>query len=143
MNRKTWTTLVLAALLPAIAVTAGALAQDKDKPKTIKDVMGKLHKGTKAQSGVLKGQLKADPIDWEAVQKTTKDFVILGADLAKNDPPKGDKESWKNFADKYFATAKELDDAATAKDKSKVEAAQKSMGASCKSCHDAHKGESK
>jgi cytochrome c556 len=143
MNRKTLTTLILAALIPAIAATAGALAQDKEKPRTIKDVMGKLHKGTKAQSAVLKEQLKADPIDWESIQKTTKDFVILGADLEKNDPPKGDKASWKMLAGKYFATAKELDDAATAKDKSKVEAAQKSMGASCKSCHDAHKAAKK
>ena len=133
---KTWIILAVTALVPVVA----AVAQDDAKTPTIKAVMTKLHKGTKAQSGVLKNQLKAETPDWESIQKTTKDFVILGASLEKNDPPKGDKASWKKFADKYFATAKELDDAATAKDKDKVEAAMKTMGASCKSCHDAHKG---
>lgn len=138
---KNWLTLAVVALVPVVA----AVAQDKkdDKPKTIKEVMGKLHKGTKAQTAVLKTKLKEDKPDWDEIQKITKDFVILGADLEKNDPPKGEKESWKKFADKYYATAKELDDAATAKSKDKTEAAVKTMGGSCKSCHDAHKAASK
>lgn len=134
-----WITLAFAALIPIVAATAGAFAQDGDTP-TIKDVMGKLHKGANAPFNTLKTQVKGEKPDWDQIQKTTKDFVILGASLAKNDPPKGDKEDWKKAAGKYFANAKALDDAASAKDLEKMRAAVKAVGASCKSCHDAHKG---
>ena len=131
---KSW--LILG--LMACAVPVAAVALDDETP-SIKKVMGKLHKGSTSQSSVLKKQVQANPPDWEAISKTTKDFVILGAAMAKNDPPKGDKEEWKKLAIKYFDNAKSLDDAATAHDLDKVKAAQKSMGASCKTCHDAHK----
>ena len=131
---KSWLILGLVAL----AVPVAAFAFDDETP-TIKKVMGQLHKGSKSESSVLKKQVAETPPDWEAIGKTTKDFVILGAALAKNDPPKGDKEAWKKLATQYFETAKELDDAATAKDLDKVKAAQKTMGASCKTCHAAHK----
>ena len=137
--KKIWIIPALTALIPVVA----AVAQDKEKPKTIKEVMGKLHKGTKAQFSVLKTQLKEASPDWDEIQKTTKDFVILGADLEKNDPPKGSKEDWKKSADKYYANAKELDDAATAKDKNKLEATVKTVTGSCKSCHDTHKAAAK
>ncbi len=122
----------------ACAVPVAAMAFDDETP-TVKKIMNKLHKGSTSQTNVLKKQAQANPVDWEAIGKTTKDFVILGAAMAKNDPPKGDKEEWKKQATKYFDNAKALDDAATDKNLDKLKAAQKSMGASCKSCHDAHK----
>lgn len=131
---KSW--LILG--LMACAVPVAAVAWDDETP-SIKKVMNKLHKGSTSQSSVLKKQAQANPPDWEAISKTTKDFVILGAAMAKNDPPRGDKEEWKKLATKYFDNAKELDDAATAHDLDKLKAAQKSMSASCKTCHDAHK----
>ena len=130
---KSWFVLGLVAL----AVPIGAFAFDDETP-TIKKVMGKLHKGSTSESKVLDKLAKATPTDWEEIGKTTKDFVILGAALAKNDPPKGDKDSWKQLTGKYFDNAKELDDAATAHDLDKLKAAQKKMGASCKTCHNAH-----
>ncbi len=133
---KSWFAVAMVAL--AVPVAALAFDDEKETPK-IKTVMGKLHKGSTSESSVLKKQAQANPLDWEAIGKTTKDFVILGAALAKNDPPKGDKESWKKLATKYFETAKSLDDAAASKDLSKLQAAQKTMGASCKACHSAHK----
>ena len=133
---KSWFVLGLVAF--AVPVAALAFDEEKETPK-IKAVMKKLHKGSTSQQNVLKKQAQANPPDWEAIGKTTKDFVILGAALAKNDPPKGDKESWKKLADKYYDTAKSLDDAAEAKDLAKLQAAQKTMGASCKACHTAHK----
>ncbi len=85
----------------AFVVPVAALAFDDETP-TIKTVMAKLHKGSTSQTNVLKKQAQANPPDWEAISKTTKDFVILGAALAKNDPPKGDKESWKKLADEVL-----------------------------------------
>ena len=131
---KSWCVIAVVAFVVPVA----ALAFDDETP-SIKTVMGKLHKGSTSQTNTLKKQAQANPPDWEAIGKTTKDFVILGASLAKNDPPKGDKESWKKLATKYFDNAKALDDAAKDKDITKLQAAQKSMGASCKACHTAHK----
>ncbi len=131
---KSWFPLVLVAL----AVPVAAASFEGETP-TIKSVMGKLHKGSKSQFALLKTQAEAPTPDWTAIGKTTKDFVILGAALEKNEPPKGDKASWKKLADKYFADSKSLDDAASAKDLTALKAAQKAMGGSCKSCHTAHK----
>jgi len=129
---KSWLALAI------VAVAVPVVAAVEDTP-TIETVMQKLHKG-KAQSqfAKLKKQSEARPPDWEAIQKSTKDFVILGAALEKNDPPRGEKASWKTQADKYFANSKAMDDAASAKDLAGFQAAHKSIGASCKSCHDAH-----
>ncbi len=125
-------------ILVALAVPVAAAAFEGETP-TVKSVMNKLHKGSKSQFAVLKTQSEAPTPDWTAIGKTTKDFVILGAALEKNDPPKGDKASWKKLADKYFADSKSLDDAASAKDLAALKAAHKAMGASCKSCHTAHR----
>ncbi len=133
---KKWIAVVVMATVP---IAAGAVGAFQDKTPTIKQVMGKLHKGAKSQQKVLDTQIKAESPDWDAIQKTTKDFVILGAALEKNDPPKGSKDSWKKQADKYYANAKALDDAAADKDVDKVKAAQKTIGASCKACHSAHR----
>src|SRR5437899_2533849 len=84
-----WTKVFVLAAGPVVLLASASLlavAQD-DKAPTIKQVMGKLHKGAKAPIAQLKTQLSAPSPNWESIQKTTKDFVILGAALAKNDPP--------------------------------------------------------
>ena len=137
---------VLAGGTILVAVAALALppagAEDGKVP-SIKEVMVKLHKGADAPLGKIGKELKSDSPDWAAIQKSTKDFVILGASLAKNDPPKGDAASWKTLADQYFADSKALDDAAQAKDRDAAVAAQKRLGGSCKACHTAHKASKK
>jgi len=120
------------------AVLAGA--QDEKSP-SIKDVMNKLHKGANAPLGKIGKALKTESPAWKDIQNSTKDFVILGASLAKNDPPKGEKASWKKLADTYFADAKALDDAAKSENKQAALAAHGKLAASCKSCHTAHKGQ--
>lgn len=135
---KSWFMIAAVALVPVAAATVGAY---QDETPSIKSVMGKLHKGSKAQSKVLDQQSKAGSPNWDEIKKTTKDFVILGASLSKNDPPRGDKASWKKLADNYFQNAKALDDAAGDKDLTALQAAQKKMGGSCKSCHTAHREE--
>lgn len=60
--------------------------------------------------------------------------------LGKNEPPKGDKESWEKLTKSYLDTAKQLDKAAQAKEKSKAVVAHTKLTKMCMACHKAHKG---
>jgi cytochrome c556 len=128
----------VASTLATIALLAGAATQDS---ATIKDVMDKLHKGKTAPLAKLKTALKAESPDWSKVQELTKDFVKFGAFLEKNDPPRGEKADFEKLAKAYHTNAKALDDAAKSEDKDKAQAALSKIGASCKTCHSAHKGQ--
>ena len=136
------TILVVVVVAVAALRLPAAGAEDGDVP-SIKEVMVKLHKGSDAPMAKVAGALKAERPDWAAIRGATKDFVILGASLAKNDPPKGDAASWKVLSARYFADAKALDDAAQAQDRDAAQAAQKRLGGSCKACHAAHKAAKK
>jgi cytochrome c556 len=131
-------TLAVVALVAGAGAGAGAGADD---PPSIKDVMDKLHKGANAPLAKLKAALKSDAPDWKSVQDLTKDFVVFGAALGKNDPPRGDKAAYDKLANAYYENAKSLDDAAKAEDTAKAKAALNKIGASCKACHTAHKGQ--
>lgn len=133
-------TFVLVAGSLVVASATLLAGQGEEKTPSIKEVMNKLHKGAKAPLATLKTQLNAASPNWDRIEKETKDFVILGASLAKNDPPKGEKASWKKLADSYFADAKALDDAAKAHDLAAAKAARDKIQASCKACHVPHKG---
>ncbi len=126
----------LTAILGLALTFAGA---DDEKTATIKEVMRKLHKGANAPLAKLKKALAADSPDWEAIQKTTKDFATVGAALPKNDPPKGDKEDFKKLAESYSKNAKSLNEAAKEEDKAEALAAFKKVSTSCMACHKAHK----
>ena len=126
-------------LTVAAFAVASVNAQDSGKSPTIKDVMSKLHKGANSPLAKLKGELKGDSPNWGDVQNLTKDFVTLGKELEKNDPPKGDKESFKVLANRYYADVKVLDDAAQRKDTEAARAAHQRLSTSCKACHTAHK----
>jgi hypothetical protein len=124
----------------ALLSTSVLLRADDEKTPSIKTVMQKLHKGAKSPLAKLKTGLKQDSPDWKNLQNLTKDFVILGASLAKSDPPKGEAKAYKKLADAYFENSKALDDAAKGRDKPKAEAAFKKVSTSCAACHKAHKG---
>ncbi len=126
-------------LVAISGLATGPAGADDEKTATIKQVMQKLHKGANAPLAKLKKALAADSPDWKDIQKTTKNFATLGADLPKNDPPKGDKEDYKKLADAYCANAKALNEAAKKEDKEKAEAAFKKVSTSCMACHKAHK----
>ncbi len=137
---KSWiVALVVAVMIPVGAVSFGALADDEtyETETIMKTLFGKTGKF----KSVLKKQVEASKPDWDAIQKTTEEIAKYGKALGKNDPEKGDKESWKKLTGKLADNTKELDDAADAKDLDKVKASQKSIGGSCKACHDAHKGQ--
>ncbi len=130
--------ICVASTLAVLALAAGARTDD---PPTIKDVMDKLHKGASSPLAKLKTALKAETPDWSAVQDLTKEFEEFGAALAKNDPPRGEKADFEKLAKGYYKNAKALNDAAKAEDKAKAQAALGKIGASCKTCHAAHKGQ--
>jgi hypothetical protein len=128
----------MAGMASVLAVLILAARADDSSP-SIKEIMGKLHKGANAPLARLKTSLKADTPDWKEVQDSSKDFVILGAGLARHEPPRGDKSTFVQLADAYYQSAKALDAAAKAQDTAKVGAALNKIGASCKACHAAHK----
>lgn len=94
-----------------------------DKPKNeIKDVMQKAHK-----DGLLKKVVsgKGDDAD-------KKDLLALYEDLAKNEPPKGDKAAWAKKTKPIVTAAKEVADGK--KSEKKLQTA-----VNCMACHKEHK----
>ena len=126
-------------------VIAGALVTGRagagDEAASIKDIMGKLHKGAKAPLNQLKAQLKSDSPDWAKIKSDAKEIDSLSASLAKFDPPKGDASAYKALAANYHKNAKALDAAAEKEDLGATKAALTKLSASCKECHSAHKGQ--
>jgi hypothetical protein len=127
------------AMLLWIASTGRPAGAQDEKPPTVKAVMEKLHKGANSPLGQLKKAARAEAPDWPAIQKTTKDFVILGAAMAKNDPPKGDKGSWEKLTGAYFEDSKATDDAAKKEDKAAFQAGVGKLSGSCMACHRSHR----
>jgi cytochrome c556 len=139
---KKWVLIAGMLLVVSVAFLSGQPGVvEAEEALTIKQVMVKLHKGASSPLAKLKNELKAETPAWAEIEKQSKDFVIIGASLAKNEPRKGDKEGWKKLADSYFEDAKALDEAAKAHDKAGTDAAFKKLSASCKACHSAHKGQ--
>ncbi|HKI20785.1 MAG TPA: cytochrome c [Isosphaeraceae bacterium] len=125
-------------LLVVLGATVLAASSD-DKTPTIEQIMDKLHKGANSPLAKLKKGLASNTPDWKAVQKSTKQFATLGAELPKNEAPKGDQASFKKLADAYASSTKALDDAAQQEELAPAKAAFRKIGASCKACHTAHR----
>jgi|SRR5579884_2697372 len=119
---------------------ASSVVADDTKTPTIKEVMDKLHRGAKSPLSQVKKELRSRRPDWVQLQKQTKDFVILGAALAKNSPPRGSKASWSKLSLAYFNNAKTLDEAVEAENQRAANAALGKLSHSCAACHGAHKG---
>lgn len=136
---KSWiVALAVAVMIPVGAVAVGAFDDEADTTTIMKALFAK--KSGKFNTA-LKTQVAASPTDWDAIQKTSEEIAKNGKLLVMAEPEKGDKESWKKLATKFGDSTKALDDAADAKDLDKVKAAQKAIQGSCKSCHDAHRGQ--
>jgi cytochrome c556 len=130
----------LACAVSALAVLVLTAGADDAETPTAKQLMNKLHKGANAPVTRLQTALKSDTPDWKAVRGASKDLVVLGEGLPKTRPSKGDTANYEKLANAYYADAKALDAAAKIEDKPKAQAALKKLGASCKTCHTAHKG---
>jgi hypothetical protein len=125
----------------ALVLLAGvALAARADgKPPTVKEVMARAHDGPSSLLAVVGKALKADEPDWPAVQKRTGELAELVAGLEKNDPPLGDRESWRKLSRKYLDQARALDAAARERDRGAARSAKAKLDASCLDCHKAHR----
>jgi hypothetical protein len=137
MNRL-WRMTGGLALVTGAVLLLNASGAD-DKPPSIKDIMNKAHKGGDSLIQAVGKDLKADTPDWEDAAKKSKELLELGSALGKNNPPKGEKDSWEKLTKLYADTAKELDDAVQKKDKDAALTAHKKLAGSCMNCHRAHR----
>jgi hypothetical protein len=109
------------------------------KTPSIKEVMKKLHGGANSPLVVVRMDLQDEQPDWAEIQRRSQEFVTLGAALAKNDPPKGDKQAWAKLADLYVQDARILAEAAMKRNKKTAVEAHTRLTGSCKGCHTAHR----
>jgi cytochrome c556 len=130
---------LLGAMAVAVGLLVGVVGAADDKPPSISDVMKKVN--GKAGLGKAVGKaLTGATVDWDDVQKKTKEIAEQIEFLSKNEPPKGSKESWEKLTKAYAEAVRKLDEAAKKKDKAGVTATQTTIGGSCRSCHTAHRG---
>lgn len=126
MSRKL-TALLSIPLLAACFVCLPAIGADDDdsKPKhSIKDVMKK----------AMKGPLLKKVASGEASDKEKKQLKAMMVSLSKNEPPKGDADSWKELTGALVKAA----NSAVEGGEDAGEALKKA--ANCKACHGKHKG---
>jgi hypothetical protein len=114
------------------------LAGAADKPHDIKEIMNKLNKPVAIGPNLGK-DLKEDDLDWDEIQRETKEYAQYAEDLGKNDPPRGDKGSWSNLTKAYADNAKQMDFSAQQKDRKGTQAAHKKLMDSCTACHKVHR----
>jgi hypothetical protein len=126
---------------PAATPPAGSVSaiETSGGTPTIKAVMGALTKGPNSLTTVIGKELEADPIPWETVQSQTKEYARLAAELGKNGPPKGEKNSWDALTLAWSETANALDKASQAKDADAALDAHGKLAGSCMACHRAHR----
>lgn len=137
---KTWLLgAAVAAGLVVANVGADRLTAADDKVPTIEEIMKKVNKGKGALHGQVGDALKQGTVDWDAVQKRTKEIAALADFLGKNDPPKGSKESWAKLTKTYADDAKALNAAAEKMDKTAAMSAHRKLQGECMGCHRAHR----
>lgn len=136
MNRLVYLASGLTLLAVLALVTGPAVAQ---KEPSIKEIMTKAHKGGNSIIASVGKELRGDEPDWADIQSQSKELVKLGTSLGKNEPPRGDRQSWDKLTKDYLKNAKALNAAAQNKDKAAAMAAHRRLGESCKNCHKAHK----
>ena len=135
----------LALMMGTVAVLGliglGGQAEGQDGATSIKKVMGKLHGKGKGLLPAVGKALQAETPDWPAIKKSSKLIVDLASTITDLEPPKGDKEDYNKLSKAYLASAKDLHEAADAEDADKGKAAAKKLMGTCKTCHQAHKGQ--
>jgi cytochrome c556 len=130
---------VLVILLVAGLAAGPVGASSDDETDSIKKVMDVLHKGARSPLNTVKGALKGNSPDWSAIQKQAKLFARYGASLPKNDPPRGDKESFEKLANAYASAAKAFAASAEKEDLQGSRDAFKKISTSCMPCHKSHR----
>jgi cytochrome c556 len=130
---------VLAVLIMAGLVSGPAGATSDEETPSIKKVMSKLHKGKTAPLTALKTALKGDSPDWTKVQKEAKTYATYSAAVPKNDPPRGEKESFETLAKAYASAGKTLEESAEKEELKGSRDALQKITNSCMPCHKNHR----
>jgi hypothetical protein len=126
-------------LMLAVVVALSPVGAQDNKAPTIKQVMKKLNAGPNSITATIGKELQDDPPVWDDIKKETQEYVKLVDALGKNDPPKGEKDSWTKLSKDYVDNAKALDEATQKKDKKAALAAHKKISAACMGCHMEHR----
>lgn len=130
---------VMLTLIGLGLIPVGAAEGENEVP-TIKQIMGKLTKGKTSLTPKIGAELKkADP-DWETLQSQTTEYAKYADYMEQNDPPKGNKDEWKEVAKAFAVDAKELDAAVQKKEPAAAKVAHAKIAKSCMGCHKAFKG---
>ena len=106
----------------------------------IKAIMVKLSKGKTSLTPVIGQELDSETPDWTTIQPQTREYHALTIDMAKEEPAKGSKDSWAKLSGDYAALAADLEKAAEAKNRDAAKDVHGKISASCKACHDQHRG---
>jgi cytochrome c556 len=125
-------------LIAGIAAGPAGASSDEETP-SIKKVMKKLNSGKNASVNKVKAALKGDSPSWSEIQKESKVIATLAATLPKNDPPRGDKESFEKLAKAFASAGKSLEESADKEDLTASREAMKKISTSCMPCHKSHR----
>jgi cytochrome c556 len=123
----------------ALTVAFGAvLAEDKKNEKVpdIEKIMEDAH-GKDGLRAKIAAAHKANKLD--DAKKPVEEWVKLAGALGKNEPPKGEKDSWKKMTGTYEKSVKDLAAAVKGDKADGVKTAMAAIGRSCAGCHKAHK----
>jgi hypothetical protein len=123
--------------VPALLVIAGGA--EADRTPSIRALMHKQYRVTRAPFVLIKKELDSKAPDWEKVDEAAKEFVALAAQLEKNAPKWGEEESWKRFTALHVADAKAMEHAAGEHDRAAMQLVHRRLETACKACHDAHR----
>jgi cytochrome c556 len=126
-------------VLAPLALLAAALGADTERTPSIRAVMHKQYRVTRAPFLTIKKELESTTPDWDKVGEAARDFSVLAAALPKNEPKWGDQASWTRFTTLHIDDAKELQRAAGARDREALQTVHRRLETACKACHDAHR----
>jgi hypothetical protein len=117
-----WCQAALAVSL--VGIVGLGMAEEKDKPKSIKVIMKTIHTAPDDEEPLVKKFTAGKTSDEE-----TKTVIAAYEDLAKNKPPKGDEELWQRKTTAILAAAKDV----AAKKEGAPAVFKKAI--SCAACH--------
>lgn len=127
---------VVAGVLVAMAASEAAQAERK---LSIMALMHKQYDVSRAPFVQIKKEMYRTSPDWEKIEAAAGDFLALAEALGKNEPRRGDKESWTKLTGLHVADARALQAAAKSHDREALRNVHRRLAAACKACHDAHK----
>jgi hypothetical protein len=122
-----------------LAMRAGTLAADGERTPSIRAVMHKQYRVTRAPFKLIQQELDSPMPDWDKVAEAAREFVALAAYLDKNEPKWGEKVSWQQFTALHMQEAKAMERAADERDRAALGAVHRRIETACDSCHDAHR----